>query len=61
VWLTGSAVQADPWYQEHGLALYYGKGFHGRKTASGDRFSHNEMTAAHRQLPFAHESHGGKS
>jgi rare lipoprotein A len=52
VWLTGSAVQADPWYQEHGLASYYGKGFHGRKTASGDRFSQNEMTAAHRQLPL---------
>jgi rare lipoprotein A len=52
LWLTGSAVQADPWYREHGLASYYGKGFHGRKTASGDRFSQHEMTAAHRQLPL---------
>ena len=52
LWLIGSVVQADPWYQEHGLASYYGKGFHGRKTASGDRFSQNEMTAAHRQLPL---------
>jgi rare lipoprotein A len=52
LWLTGSAVQADSWYREHGIASYYGKGFHGRKTASGERFSQNEMTAAHRQLPL---------
>jgi peptidoglycan lytic transglycosylase len=52
LWLTGGSVQADPWYQEHGLASYYGKGFQGRKTASGERFSPQEMTAAHRQLPL---------
>src|SRR5688572_677253 len=52
LWLTGSAVQADSWYREHGLGSYYDKGFHGRKTASGERFSQNEMTAAHRQLPL---------
>jgi rare lipoprotein A len=52
LWLACSAVQADPWYREDGLASYYGQGFHGRKTASGDRFSQNEMTAAHRQLPL---------
>jgi rare lipoprotein A len=52
LWLTGSAVEADPWYREDGMASYYGKGFHGRKTASGERFSQNEMTAAHRQLPL---------
>ena len=52
VWLTGSAVEADSWYREHGMASYYGKDFHGRKTASGERFSQNEMTAAHRRLPL---------
>jgi rare lipoprotein A len=52
LWLMGSAVQANPWDREHGMASYYGKGFHGRKTASGERFSQNEMTAAHRQLPL---------
>jgi rare lipoprotein A len=52
LWLACSAVQADPWYREDGLASYYGKGFHGRKTASGERFSQDEMTAAHRQLPL---------
>jgi rare lipoprotein A len=52
LWLTGSAVEADAWYREHGMASYYGQGFHGRQTANGERFSQNEMTAAHRQLPL---------
>jgi rare lipoprotein A len=52
LWLTGSAVEADAWYREYGLASYYGKGFHGRQTANGERFSQYEMTAAHRQLPL---------
>jgi rare lipoprotein A len=50
--LTGGVVCADPWYREHGLGSYYGKGFHGRTAADGERFSQNEMTAAHRQLPL---------
>jgi rare lipoprotein A len=52
LWLTGASIQADDWYREHGLASYYGKGFHGHKAANGERFSQNEMTAAHRQLPL---------
>lgn len=35
-----------------GMASWYGPGFHGRKTASGERFDQNAMTAAHRSLPF---------
>jgi rare lipoprotein A len=35
-----------------GKASYYGKWHHGRKTASGERFNKNEMTAAHRTLPM---------
>jgi rare lipoprotein A len=50
--LISSVAQADPWYREYGLASPYGKGFHGRKTASGEHFSQHEMTAAHRQLPL---------
>src|SRR5512132_2012560 len=50
--LTGEFVYADDWYREHGLASYYGKGFHGRKAADGDRCSQDELTAAHRQLPL---------
>lgn len=35
-----------------GGASWYGPGFHGKKTASGQRFNENAMTAAHRTLPF---------
>lgn len=39
-------------FVETGEASWYGPGFHGRKTASGERFDTNEMTAAHKTLPF---------
>ncbi len=42
---TGRAIQ-------RGTASWYGPGFHGRKTASGERFNSYDMTAAHRSLPF---------
>jgi rare lipoprotein A len=35
-----------------GQASWYGPGFHGRRTASGERFNSADMTAAHRSLPF---------
>jgi rare lipoprotein A len=35
-----------------GLASYYGPGFHGQKTASGEIFDQWEMVAAHRWLPL---------
>ena len=35
-----------------GVASYYGKRFHGRPTASGERFDMHAYTAAHRTLPF---------
>ncbi len=34
------------------VASYYGKRFHGRTTANGERFNMHAMTAAHRSLPF---------
>lgn len=34
------------------LASYYGSKFHGRKTASGERFDNTKFTAAHKTLPF---------
>jgi len=39
-------------FVEVGEASWYGPGFHGRKTASGERFDTHEMTAAHKTLPF---------
>jgi rare lipoprotein A len=35
-----------------GMASYYGKGFVGKRTANGERFDPNQMTAAHKTLPF---------
>ena len=35
-----------------GRASWYGPGFHGRRTANGEVFNQNAMTAAHRTLPF---------
>ena len=37
---------------QNGAASWYGPGFQGRKTASGERFNTHAMTAAHRSLPF---------
>ena len=37
---------------EKGVASWYGKQFHGRKTASGERFDMEALTAAHPKLPF---------
>jgi rare lipoprotein A len=37
---------------QSGRASWYGPGFHGRRTASGERFNTGAMTAAHRTLPF---------
>lgn len=37
---------------QRGIASWYGPGFHGRKTASGERFDMGELTAAHKTLPF---------
>ncbi|MFD2113646.1 septal ring lytic transglycosylase RlpA family protein [Thiorhodococcus fuscus] len=35
-----------------GVASYYGERFDGRRTASGERFNMNALTAAHKTLKF---------
>lgn len=37
---------------ETGIASWYGRPFHGRRTANGERFDMHAMTAAHKTLPF---------
>jgi rare lipoprotein A len=44
--------EADPTYTSEGYASWYGPGFHGRKTANGERYNQYAMTAAHKSLPF---------
>lgn len=42
----------QPDYKEEGMASWYGPGFHGGKTANGERFSTHDRTAAHTTLPM---------
>lgn len=37
---------------EEGFATWYGPGFHGKRTASGERYNMHALTAAHPTLPF---------
>ena len=39
-------------YRESGIASWYGPPYHGRATASGEIYDMNQLTAAHRRLPF---------
>lgn len=50
--LTAVASNSVSKFKQTGLASWYGRQFHGRKTASGDTFDMNGFTAAHRSLPL---------
>ncbi|PXW29486.1 rare lipoprotein A [Paraburkholderia caballeronis] len=39
-------------FRQAGRASWYGLGFHGRRTASGERYDMHALTAAHRSLPL---------
>jgi rare lipoprotein A len=52
-------VQAKPVHEKHekkdrsiGLASYYSDRFHGRRTASGERYNRDALTAVHNSFPF---------
>ena len=49
-----SAIPSNPagLEMERGSASWYGPGFHGRRTASGERYDMHALTAAHKTLPF---------
>lgn len=42
----------DPGYDRTGIGSWYGDDFHGRKTANGEIYNMNAMTAAHPTLPL---------
>ncbi len=48
--LTAGASAAG--FRQRGVASYYGEGFDGNLTASGEVFHMNELTCAHPSLPF---------
>jgi len=49
---TTQAVKTSSRPRKQGMASWYGPGFHGRRTASGETFNSSGLTAAHRYLPF---------
>ncbi len=44
--------EEDLGYEEVGMASWYGRQFHGRSTANGEKYDMTAMTAAHRTLPL---------
>jgi len=49
---SADAIETAGERLQQGQASWYGPGFHGRRTASGEIFDTRAMTAAHRTLPF---------
>jgi rare lipoprotein A len=50
--MTTPSVPPAAGMEEVGMASWYGAAHHGRRTASGEVFDMNRLTAAHRTLPF---------
>lgn len=48
----GSGNGARDGSEAVGFASFYGNEFHGRRTASGERYDSDALSAAHRTLPF---------
>jgi rare lipoprotein A len=44
--------KVDPGFTQDGIASWYGPGFHGKKTASGEVYDMHGLTAAHNILPL---------
>ncbi len=49
--LPAASAEATPG-QEQGAASWYARHFQGRRTANGERYDQNQLTAAHKTLPF---------
>ncbi len=47
-----TAANKRPLFYQDGKASYYANKLHGRKTANGERYNKNKLTAAHRTLPM---------
>ncbi len=53
--ITGEIDSSSPLKEDisqTGIASWYGADFHGRRTAAGEIYDMNKLTAAHRELPF---------
>lgn len=47
-----SVLDSAKGFTERGIASWYGSKFHGRDTASGEKYNMYELTAAHKNLPL---------
>jgi peptidoglycan lytic transglycosylase len=45
-------LETSEGYDQEGVASWYGPGFHGKRTSSGEPYDQNAMTAAHTVLPL---------
>lgn len=54
---AGASLAAPSGKSECGKVSWYGPGFNGRPTASGETFNQNALTAAHKSLPFGTRLH----
>lgn len=50
--LPATVPTGDSATKDTGICSYYSSKFEGRRTASGERFSNNALTAAHREYPM---------
>jgi rare lipoprotein A len=50
--LAGPLYSAEGAEIDRGKGSWYGGRFHGRRTASGEKFDMHDLTAAHKTLPF---------
>ena len=65
LWTAASAQSVEP-PSEKGIASWYGAPYHGQRSASGEIYDQEKLTAAHRTLPFGtrvrvHRVDGGES
>lgn len=51
-WASLAEAQVDSLFIQEGTASFYGRKFHGKRTFSGEFFSLDSMTAAHKWLPM---------
>ncbi len=50
LWTAGAQSVQQP--SESGIASWYGAPYHGQRSASGEIYDQEKLTAAHRTLPF---------
>lgn len=50
--ILGTSFANKSNYSETGRASFYASHFHGKRTSSGEVFKHDNLTAAHKTLPF---------